>query len=317
MVDSPTTRNRLRKQQLGTNTNTWGDTKLNEALDVIDQSMDGVLSMALASSADYTLTTTNYSTADEAKRRVLEFTGALEAAVNVIVPSVEHEYNVINACGATLTVKTSAGAGVAIPDGYQARVYCDGSDVYNGSPTLLPGPVTVDGQVKGVAAGTDTTDAVNKTQMETAIATAGLPATAGTLLVSSNDTTAGYLGTKLDVTGSGAASVTPSTTNPGANEQRVFAISVGAVGLTDGGTKTSGFTAAVNTRYTCAFTANGTITFPASATAGDVMLFALGGNYTFTLDPNELKINTSTSNLPVLGNQTLMVVYTGATDGWV
>src|ERR1700748_3010625 len=98
MVDSPTSRNRLRKQQLGTNTNTWGDTKLNEVLDAIDQSMDGVLTITLTSSADYTLATTNYSTADEAKRRVLKLAGTLTAAVNIVVPSVEHEYNVINGC---------------------------------------------------------------------------------------------------------------------------------------------------------------------------------------------------------------------------
>ncbi len=214
MVDTPTTRNRLRKQQLGTNTNTWGDTKLNEALDVIDQSMDGVLSIALAGSTDYTLATTNYSTADEAKRRVLKFTGTLTAAVNVIVPSVEHEYSVVNACGQTLTIKTAAGTGVEIPTGYQARVYCDASNVVNGSPTILPGDVRVAGKVRNLTAGTEGTDAVNKTQMETAIATAGLPATAGTVLNSSTDTTAGYLSQKLSVSGS----LVLSTANPGANE---------------------------------------------------------------------------------------------------
>ena len=36
MVDTPTTRNRLRKQELGSNTNTWGDKKLNEMLTLVD-----------------------------------------------------------------------------------------------------------------------------------------------------------------------------------------------------------------------------------------------------------------------------------------
>ena len=141
MVDTPTTRNRLRKQELGSNTNTWGDTKLNEVLDGIDQAMDGVLSIALT--GDYTLSTMNYTTADEGKRRVLKFTGSLSSAASVTIPSLEHEYAVMNAAGATVTVKTFAGAGVEIPNGYQARVYCDGIDVFNGSPTVLPGNVRV------------------------------------------------------------------------------------------------------------------------------------------------------------------------------
>jgi hypothetical protein len=212
MVDSPTTRNRLRKQELGTNINSWGDTKLNEALDVIDQAMDGVLAVALT--GNLTLATTNYSTADQAKRRVLKFTGSLTSAATVTVPSVEHDYAIINAAGASVTVKTFAGSGVEIPNGYQARVYCDANDVLNGSPTLLPGDVRVAGKVRNVTAGTESTDAVNKTQMEAAIASAGVPASSGAVLVSLTDTTANYLGQKITVSGS----LVKSITNPGANE---------------------------------------------------------------------------------------------------
>ena len=213
MVDTPTTRNRLRKQELGTNTNTWGDTKLNEVLDGIDQAMDGVLSVALT--GDYTLSTVNYTTADEGKRRVLKFSGSLTSAATVTIPSLEHEYAVVNAAGATVTVKTFAGAGVEIPTGYQARVYCDGIDVFNGSPTVLPSNVRVAGKVRNLTAGTEATDAVNKTQMETAIANAGLPSTAGTVRNSLNDTTSGYLSQKIAVAGS----LVLTTLNPGGNEQ--------------------------------------------------------------------------------------------------
>ncbi len=213
MVDTPTTRNRLRKQELGSNTNTWGDTKLNEVLDGIDQAMDGVLSITLTS--DYTLSTVNYTVADEGKRRVLKFTGSLSSAVSVTIPSLEHEYAVMNAAGAAVTVKTFAGVGVEIPTGYQARVYCDGIDVFNGSPTVLPGSVRVAGKIRNVTAGTESTDAVNKTQMESAIALAAIPATPGTVRNSSGDTTAGYLSQKIAVTGS----LVLTTLNPGANEQ--------------------------------------------------------------------------------------------------
>jgi len=212
MVDTPTTRNRLRKQELGTNTNTWGDTKLNEVLDGIDQAMDGVLAISLT--GNYTLGTVNYTTADEGKRRVLKFTGSLSSAASVTIPSLEHEYAVVNAAGATVTVKTFAGTGVEIPNGYQARVYCDGIDVFNGSPTVLPGNVRVAGKVRNMTAGTESTDAVNKAQMEIAIAAAGIPASAGTVMVSLTDTTPNYLNNKITVSGS----LVKSVTNPGGNE---------------------------------------------------------------------------------------------------
>lgn len=144
-----------------------------------------------------------------------------------------------------------------------------------------------------------------------------MPATAGTVLVSGSDTTANYLTSKVNVTGSGAASVSASITNPAGNEVKTFAVSVTTHALAAGGSQTTGFTAAINTKYHCVFGANGTITFPASATAGDIIETALAGNYIYTFAPNGLKINGSTANFPMPGNQTYAWTYTGATDGWV
>lgn len=212
MVDTPTSRNRFRKQELGTNTNTWGDDKLNQALDAIDQAMDGVESIVL--SGDKVLSTTNYTTADESLNRVLKFTGTLGSAVNVTVPSVEHWYLVLNNAGAQVTVKTAAGSGVAVPNGGTALVYSDASNVLNGAPTeigaamTIAGALTVAGKISGVTAGTDGTDAVNKTQMESAIAAGAIPGATGTVKVDSA-ATADYLvnvlraGTGIDITDGG------------------------------------------------------------------------------------------------------------------
>jgi len=216
MADSATSNKRLRKQSLGSNTNTWGDTKLNEVLDVIDQCMDGYESIVLT--GNLTLSTTNYSMADQAKYRVINFTGSAGAA-SVTFPSVQGWYLILNNNSGTLTCLCAGGTGVAVPVGYIALIYGDGTDMRNGAPMLVPGALTVAGQIRGVAAGTAATDAVNKTQMETAIATAGLPATAGAVLVSSSDTTAGYLNQKITVSGS----LVKSTINPGANESVNFA----------------------------------------------------------------------------------------------
>lgn len=89
------------------------------------------------------------------------------------------------------------------------------------------------------------------------------------------------------------------------------------LGLTDGGLKTAGFTAAVRTRYYCVFAADGTITGPASATVGDMLAFGLSDiARTYTFDPNGLKCNGSTSTYPMIGGQFVLMQYNSAAQGW-
>jgi hypothetical protein len=208
MVDSPTSRNRLRKQEVGTNNNTWG-TKLNEVLDCVDQVVDGVETVSLGGSASYTLTTSDYTTTDQAKQRVLLFTNAHASSSEAIVPSVEHQYTIKNSgAGAAVEVKTSAGTGVDVPNNRQCDVFCDGSNVYAGSANWISNyasTLTNDG------------DIVVKITMQSAIATAIAAASisnTGQVLVSLLDTTSGYLGAKLaagsdiTLTDSGAGNAT-------------------------------------------------------------------------------------------------------------
>jgi hypothetical protein len=90
------------------------------------------------------------------------------------------------------------------------------------------------------------------------------------------------------------------------------------LGLTNGGAKTSGFTAAVNTRYNCLFAASGTITLPASATADDVIVLALAdSSITYTVDPNSLNMNGATTAIVFPSNNTITLTYSGAAQGWV
>ena len=140
MADSATTRNRLRKQSLGSN-----------------------------------VTTSNYTVSDQAKQRVLLFTGSLSSSANVVVPSSEKHFIIYNASGANIVPKTSSGTGPTIPTGFYTTVYCDGSNVYsrpffvNGA-MQTSGAVTVGGKILNLTTGTLDSDAVNKGQMDTAIA---------------------------------------------------------------------------------------------------------------------------------------------------
>ena len=300
MTDTATSRLGARQQSQGSNTNTWGDDKLNEALRLIDRAMHGVESLAMT--GDTTLSWSNYVATNTGQVAFLTLTGSLSAAAALIVPSVQWCWRGIsNTTGQTITVRTSAGTGVTIPNGRTISIKCDGSDCSYAGQNYLGADVTE----------TNARDLMDKSAVETAIASAALPATSGTVLVSSSDTTAGYVGAKVNVTGSGAASVTPSTTNPGANEVKTFAISVGSLGLTDGGVQLASFTAVAGNAYVCP--AGGTITLPSASGTRSKIAVAIGGAGATTLSG---KINGA-ATFAVDGNQTLLLTDYDSTQGWI
>lgn len=208
MASTPTDHSRLEQQGLGENLNTWGDDKLNRALRKIDQAMKNVVSITLT--GDHTLTTALYEeTSDEAANAVLKLGGSLSNPASLVVPSVRYWYVVDNGAGRDVTVKTAAGAGVTVPSSSAALVYCDGTDVRNGAPTTFGGR-----RLSDIGLPQAGTDAATKGYVDTAIASAAIPATPGTVLVSGADTTAAYLATALTA-GTG---ITLTVLNPGGDE---------------------------------------------------------------------------------------------------
>lgn len=247
MVDTATTRSRLRKQAQGTNLNIWGDPYLNTDLDLIDDALDGHSNITI-SAASTTLTSTNYA-ADQSRMRVLVLTGTLAATSTITIPSVEKYYLIVNNCtmaGFTLTIKTASGVGVSLPTGFRvvtcnatdcfARIQVDmgANEIVNaGTPTVSSSLATkgyVDTatavrdmggfRITTLGTGTATTDAVNLGQMTVAIAAGAIPAASGAIKVSLTDTTANYAGAKFSA-GNGVAI---STSNPAGNEILAFAV---------------------------------------------------------------------------------------------
>lgn len=126
MPSTPTTRLRVELQALGENTNTWGDTKLNQALQKIEDAICGVVTLALNGNAN--LAVANYAP-DAASKLVLKLTDAgLTASPTVTAPSVEKLYLAVNTTAWPVTIKTATGAGVTIPAGRSWFVWCDGAD---------------------------------------------------------------------------------------------------------------------------------------------------------------------------------------------
>lgn len=99
----------------------------NQGFDVFDAAL-GELAIIL-SDANYTLSTATVP--QEWQYGILKFTGTLTAGRNIVVPTNKKSYVIYNATtgGYALTIKTSAGTGVAVSAGATAWVRSDGTNV--------------------------------------------------------------------------------------------------------------------------------------------------------------------------------------------
>ncbi len=123
---------RLEIQANGENASTWG-TKTNNNLEMIEDAITG-MSTLNTTGGDYTLSQNN-AAADESRNAILKVTGALVSTANIIVPNATKLYFVWNATSGNynVVVKTAAGTGVVIPQGYSGIALCDGTNVRYGS----------------------------------------------------------------------------------------------------------------------------------------------------------------------------------------
>jgi len=203
MADTPDTILLARLQGTGDNVNLWGG-YLNTALQTITRASKGY--QALAVTGDATISWSNYSASNDGSVANLKLTGALTAAATLTFPNYMQNINVWNATtgGFAVTIKCSGQTGVSIPNGRKVALFCNGTDFLGAAPGYISDTITL----------TNDGDIVTKTTLESAIATAALPATSGTVLNSAADTTAGYLNSKVTVSGA----LSKSTTNSGANE---------------------------------------------------------------------------------------------------
>jgi hypothetical protein len=123
MADSASTRLRIRLQETGGNTNTWG-ILLDTALELLEEAIAGLETVAVTGGVS--LTSSNY-VSDQARNAVLKFTGTGDNTVTI--PSVEKVYIVWNASTGITTVSTGSGDTVAIDTTDILLIFCDGTNV--------------------------------------------------------------------------------------------------------------------------------------------------------------------------------------------
>jgi hypothetical protein len=164
----------------GEQSGTWGavtNTNLGTAL---EEAIVGQGTANFASDADLTLTLSNSNETQVARAFVLDATGTISATRNLIVPTINKPYIVRNNTtgGQSITVKTSAGTGITVPNGTSVMVYADGTNVvrafaylssadigttvqaYDADLTTWAGKTAPTGSVVGT---TDTQTLTNKT----------------------------------------------------------------------------------------------------------------------------------------------------------
>lgn len=159
MANSYSTSLRLIIQTTGENSGTWGNYTNTNLGTLLEQAITGIGAIAVSGSSDYTLTVTN-GASDESRNAILNVTGTLTAAINVICPAVTKAYTIKNATtgGYAITLKTASGTGISVPNGATMMLYCNGTNVVEGITNInsltstslaLSGNLSVAGTVSG------------------------------------------------------------------------------------------------------------------------------------------------------------------------
>ena len=132
---------------------TWGTVVNDNITSMVEQAIAGLATINTWTAASHTLTTAN-GTTDEARCAVLECSGAPGAAATVVCPALSKLYVIKNSVtgGYAVTLKTSAGTGISVPNGSTALLYCDGTNVVSGATymaTLVTTSITDSGLTAG------------------------------------------------------------------------------------------------------------------------------------------------------------------------
>lgn len=129
MASTYSTNLRLELIGTGEQQGTWGSTTNKNLGTLLEQAICGYESVTVSDAGDTTLTASN-GLSDQSRNMVLNLTGTISAARNVICPAIEKLYVVKNATsgGFSVTFKVSGQTGVVIPNGSTAFLYVDGTD---------------------------------------------------------------------------------------------------------------------------------------------------------------------------------------------
>jgi predicted nucleic acid-binding Zn-ribbon protein len=146
MASSYSTSLKIQLMGNGEDSGVWGSIT-NTNWNLMEQAVSGVQTITMAN-ANYTLTNLN-GVSDEARNMVLVVQGTNSAIYQIIIPLNQPKMYVVSnqtTGGYAITIGSSTGAIVTIPNGVTAQVYTDGTNTYS-AQTGSAGNFTVNGSL--------------------------------------------------------------------------------------------------------------------------------------------------------------------------
>ena len=147
----------LRLELIGTGdqSGTWGNTTNRNLGNLLEQAIAGGVAIVHDDTPDFVLSTNNGLT-DQARNMILNITGTLTAARNVVCPDSNKMYAVRNNTtgGFAITLKTALGTGVEVPNGEGRLVLVENANVVDAvliSASSLSGLLPITGGGTGAA----------------------------------------------------------------------------------------------------------------------------------------------------------------------
>jgi len=130
-------------------TGTWGAVTNTNLGTLLEQSISGYTTQAVATGTDTTITIPNGATGI-ARNMFIELTGTGGASTNLIVPSNRKLYFIYNTTAGQVTVKVSGQTGVSVPSGKKVILVSNGTDIIDATNYLSGLTVgTLNGVIKG------------------------------------------------------------------------------------------------------------------------------------------------------------------------
>ena len=123
---------------------TWGDTVNDNITSMVEQAIAGLSTINTWTANSHTLTTANGTTSESRCAMLVAATGggAPTAAAEIICPAAAKLYVLQNNTSFAVTLKTSAGTGVAVAAGDTAFLFCDATNVNSCVTTIVDGNIT-------------------------------------------------------------------------------------------------------------------------------------------------------------------------------
>jgi len=151
----------------GEQAGTWSTTTNTNLGTLIEQAISGYQTQAITDGADTVITIPNGATG-VARNMILELTGALTGARNLIVPANKKLYFIYNNTtgGQAVTVKVSGQTGVSVPNGAKITLMSDGTDVVTANNTMI-GATFASPTLTGTPIAPTATFGTNTTQVAT------------------------------------------------------------------------------------------------------------------------------------------------------